>query len=68
MRVTPIVIEAQGTISKKHKGHLHILKTNVQIRLIQKSATIATARILRKTTEPSGSAVCNDQNVNIFQW
>ena len=55
MRVTPIVIEVQGTISKKHKGHLHILKTNVQIRLIQKSATIATARILRKTTEPSGS-------------
>ena len=50
-KVVPIVVGALGTVSKSLTGYLKEIKVSTKIQVIQKSALLGTARILRKVLE-----------------
>ena len=50
-QVLPVVIGALGTVPKRLESNLKRIGTNNSIELIQKSALLGTARILRKVLE-----------------
>ena len=49
--VVPIVVEALGTVPKRLPSYLELLDINLSLELLQKSAILGTARILRKVLE-----------------
>ena len=51
VQVIPIVVGALGSISKGFNGWLERLKIKVNVGIVQKSALLGTARILRKVLE-----------------
>ena len=50
-KVVPNVLETLGTVSLRLKGNLKGIAVNTSISLIQKSALLGSARILRKVLE-----------------
>ena len=48
VNVIPVVIGALGLVSSKCKRHLEKLEKNIEMNIIQKTALLGTARILRK--------------------
>ena len=50
-KVVPIVFGALGTVPLRLKGNLKGIAVNTSISLIQKSALLGSARILRKVLE-----------------
>ena len=50
-KVVPIVVGALGTVSKSLTGYLNEIGVSTKIQVIQKSALLGTARILRKVLE-----------------
>ena len=50
-KVVPIVVGALGTVSKSLNGYLKEIGVSTKIQVIQKSALLGTARILRKVLE-----------------
>ena len=50
-KVVPIVLEALGTVPLRLKGNLKDIEEDTSITLIQKSALLGSARILRKVLE-----------------
>ena len=50
-QVLPVVIGALGTVPKRLESNLKRIGTNTSIELIQKTALLGTARILRKVLE-----------------
>ena len=51
VKVVPIVLGALGTVTNKLNSYLKEIGVNVTIQLIQKSALLGTARILRKVLD-----------------
>ena len=51
VKVVPVVVGALGTFPKALGKHLDEIVTNVRIDLLQKTALLGSARILRKTLE-----------------
>ena len=51
VEVIPVIIGALGTITKKLKGWLEKIGVEIRTELLQKSALLGTARIIRKVME-----------------
>ena len=50
-KVVPIIVGALGTVTRNLNSYLKEIGVNVTIQLIQKSALLGTARILRKVLD-----------------
>ena len=48
MIVLPIVIGALGAVSQRFAGHIQKMEGNIKLGIIQKTALLGTARLLRK--------------------